>query len=70
MDYAERQAPVDEAATFVYEKLPDELIDLMELPTWFDLLAAVAPEVKPHQVYLNQVRAIAMGRFNEAESSD
>jgi len=42
----------------------------MELPTWFELLAAVAPEVKPHQVYLNQVRAIAMGRFNEAESSD
>lgn len=70
VDYAERKAPVDEAATFVYEKLPDELIDLMELPTWFELLSAVAPEVKPHQVYLNQVRAIAMGRFNEAESSD
>lgn len=67
--YAERSAPVAEAAQFVYEKLPDDLIDMMELPTWFELLGAVAPEVKAHQAYLTQVRDQALSLFNEDENA-
>ena len=63
--YAEKKAPVSEAAQFVYEKLPDDLIEMMELPTWFELLGAVAPEVKSHQEYLTSVRNEALAMFND-----
>lgn len=68
--FAERSAPVAEAAQFVYDKLPDDLIDMMELPTWFELLGAVAPEVKAHEAYLTQVRNQALTMFSEDESID
>lgn len=67
--YAERKAPTSEAAQFVYDKLPDDLIDMMELPTWFELLGAVAPEVKAHQDYLTEVRNQALALFNEDENA-
>lgn len=67
--YAERSAPVAEAAQFVYDKLPDDLIDMMELPTWFELLGAVAPEVKPHEAYLTKVRDQALTMFSEDENA-
>jgi hypothetical protein len=66
--YAEKKAPTSEAAQFVYEKLPDDLIEMMELPTWFELLGAVAPEVKAHQDYLTTVRNEALGMFQDDES--
>ena len=70
VDHAEKKTPVADCATFVYEKLPDDLIDLMELPTWFELLAAVAPEVKAHQSYLTEVRNQAIALFNQDETTD
>lgn len=66
---AERNAPTDEAARFVYDKLPDDLIDMMELDSWFDLLGAVAPEVKAHREYLTTVRNAALTLFNEDENA-
>ena len=65
VSYAEKKAPTSEAAQFVYEKLPDDLIEMMELPTWFELLGAVAPEVKGHQEYLTTVRNEALAMFND-----
>ena len=67
--YAEKKAPVSEAAQFVYEKLPDDLIEMMELPTWFELLGAVAPEVKAHQEYLTNVRNEALAMFNDEDGA-
>lgn len=54
---------VQEGANFVYEKLPDELIEIMELENWFELLSGVAPQVKPHKDWFVQVRDMAMGLF-------
>lgn len=68
--YAQRNAPIEEAAQYVYEKIPDELIDIMELPTWFSVLSAVASEVRPHQVYLTQVRDAAIALLNQDEKTD
>ncbi len=68
--YAKRDAPIEEAAVYVYEKIPDELIDIMELPSWFMVLSAVASEVRPHEVYLTSVRDRAMALMNEDEKSD
>jgi hypothetical protein len=63
--YAQRNAPIEEAAQYVYEKIPDELIDIMELASWFMVLSAVASEVKPHQDYLQQVRDAALDLLNQ-----
>lgn len=68
VDMAVKLTPVDLAAEFVYEKIPDDLIEIMALDNWFDLLAAVAPDVKDHKDWLQQVRDKALSMFEDAET--
>jgi hypothetical protein len=72
-DMAVALTPVDKAADFVYDKLPDDLVEIMLLDNWFDLLSGFAPGVKPHEDWLRQVRDKAMAMFeieDEAEPED
>ena len=68
-DMAVALTPVDKAADFVYDKLPDDLIEIMLLDNWFELLSGFAPAVKPHEAWLRQVRDKAMTMF-EIEDED
>jgi len=68
VDMAVKLTPVDLAAEFVYEKIPDDLIEIMALDNWFDLLAAVAPDVKDHREWLQKVRDKALSMFEDAET--
>ena len=68
IDLAVKKTPVDTAAEFVYEKIPDELIEIMALDNWFDLLSFVASDVKDHKEWLQQVRDKALAMFEEAET--
>ena len=68
IDLAVKKTPVTTAAEFVYEKIPDELIEIMALDNWFDLLSFVAPDVKDHREWLQQVRDKALAMFEEAET--
>ena len=68
IDLAVKKTPVPTAAEFVYEKIPDELIEIMALDNWFDLLSFVAPDVKDHREWLQQVRDTALAMFEEAET--
>ena len=68
IDLAVKKTPVTTAAEFVYEKIPDELIEIMALENWFDLLSFVAPDVKDHKEWLQQVRDTALAMFEEAET--
>ena len=68
IDLAVKKTPVTTAAEFVYEKIPDELIEIMALDNWFDLLSFVAPDVKDHKEWLQQVRDAALAMFEEAEN--
>ena len=68
IDLAVKKTPVTTAAEFVYEKIPDELIEIMALENWFDLLSFVAPDVKDHKEWLQQVRDKALAMFEEAET--
>ena len=68
IDLAVKKTPVTTAAEFVYEKIPDELIEIMALDNWFDLLSFVAPDVKDHREWLQQVRDAALAMFEEAEN--
>lgn len=67
---AERQEPVEKAAQFVYDKAPDEILDIMALESWQDLLEEVAPEAKEHRVFLKLVRERALAMFDEEEDDD
>ena len=67
VDMAKNKDPVPKAAQFVYEKLPDDLLDMMELPAWFEMLASVAPEVRDHKDYITQVRDAALALLNDPE---
>jgi hypothetical protein len=72
-DMAVALTPVDKAADFVYDKLPDDLVEIMLLDNWFELLSGFAPAVKPHEDWLRQVRDKAMAMFeieDEAEPED
>jgi outer membrane biosynthesis protein TonB len=64
VDMATKVIPVETTAQFVIDKLPDELLEIMELPNWFEQLAAVAPEVKAHEDYLRKVRDLALSMLD------
>lgn len=71
VDFAVKLAPAETTAQFVVDKLPDELIEIMELPNWFEQLAQVAPEVKKHEEYLRKVRDLALSMIDyEDEGED
>jgi hypothetical protein len=66
---AETKKTTDEGAKFVYDVLPDELVEIMLLPNWFDLLAVVAPEVKTHEVWLRETREKAVKMFDISDET-
>ena len=66
---AEQNKTTDEGAKFVYDVLPDELVEIMLLPNWFDLLSMVAPEVKPQEVWLRETREKAVKMFDIQEET-
>lgn len=68
IDLAIKKTSVEQGAEFVYEKIPDDLIEIMALDNWFDLLTFVAPDVKEHKEWLQQVRDKALAMFEEAEA--
>jgi hypothetical protein len=68
IDLAIKKTSVEQGAEFVYEKIPDDLIEIMALDNWFDLLIFVAPDVKEHREWLQLVRDRALAMFEEAEA--
>lgn len=65
---AEANAPVLEVAQLVADKLPDILVPMLDLPDWFDKLAALDPRVIPHRAYITQVRDAAMPLLFESDN--
>jgi len=70
VDMATKVVPVEKTAEFVVDKLPDELLEIMELPNWFEQLAAVAPEVKNHEEYLRKVRDLALSMLEFEDDAE
>lgn len=50
------KAPFEQGAELVYEKLPDEFIELLASDQWFEMLKMAAPEMDVHHEWLLQVR--------------
>jgi hypothetical protein len=59
---------IPKAAMFIYEQMPDNIVEIMFSSVWWLALSAAAPEVKPHKEWLKNVRTVAMQLFEEGES--
>ena len=70
INMAQSNKPIEAGAQFVYEKMPDEIVELMALDNWFELLLEVAPESKAHKDWLTQVRDHAMSLFDQGDEGD
>jgi len=54
---AAKDSDTDSAAELVYEHAPDEIIDMLENPAWFEVLSTVEAKVKPHKAWFEKVAA-------------
>lgn len=64
IDMAAKGEPSDAGAALIYDKLPDEFVELMALPNWFDALKMVSSGVEPHQAWLTEARDKALAMFD------
>ena len=64
---AENKKPVDIGAQFVYDKLPDEIVELMGLDNWLELLIEVSPDAEKYSAWLTEVRNQALAMFDQGE---
>lgn len=70
VDMAKKSAPISEGAQFVYDNLPDDLIEIMALPNWFDMLSGFNKALLTHKDWLTSVRDEALKMFDEPEGGD
>jgi hypothetical protein len=70
VDMAKKAAPIQDGAQFVYDNIPDDLIEIMALSNWFDMLSGFDKALLPHKEWLTQVRDAALKMFDEPEGGD
>lgn len=70
IDMAVKGESPDAGAALIFEKLPDDFIELMALPNWFDALKLVSNGVEPHQVWLTEARDKALAMFEAPDQFD
>lgn len=58
------------AAMYIYNEMPDDIVEIMFSSVWWIALSAAAPEVKPHKEWLQNVRMVAIELFNQAEQDE
>ncbi|NBR70969.1 MAG: hypothetical protein EBT75_02550 [Proteobacteria bacterium] len=67
LSMAQKNKSVQDGSDFVFQKLPDELVELMALDNWFELLEMVSADATQHRAWLTQVRDHALARFDAPE---
>jgi hypothetical protein len=70
MILAKSGADPAQGATIIYEKLPDEMIDLLETPEWFAMLEQVFPAAAPYKEWLTKARDLALAQFEADAAGD
>lgn len=61
---------IEESADFVYDRLPDEAIELLFADNWFELLCQFEPACTPHKEWMQKVRDKTIEYFNEDSVDD
>lgn len=67
---ARTKVSTDKGAELVYEKLPDEWIDMLDLPTWWELFSQACPDAIPYQVWFTEVRDKALQLFTAGDDGE
>lgn len=62
--------PSEIGADVLYEKLPDEAIDLLLHASWFDLLCQFEPACKPHETWFREAHAMVLQMLEEDATQD
>lgn len=62
--------PPADGGAFIYEKLPDELIDFMGQRYWFEMIAIRFPIIKPHEKWLREAKTAADALFANPPPDD
>lgn len=60
----------EKGGEIIFEQMPDELIEHMKNPNWFDLVEQIFPIVKPHKEWLEKAKAHADKLFTEEGDED
>lgn len=61
---------IETAAELVFEKIPDEALEILELPVWFTMFAEQFPEVVPIEAWLTKVRDRVIAMLDEDEAPE
>lgn len=62
--------PPADGGAFIYEKLPDDLIDFMSNRYWFEMIAIRFPIIKPHEKWLREAKTAADALFANPPPDD
>ena len=62
--------PASEGGEFIYEKLPDQMIEHMQQRYWFEMVALKFPFVKPHEKWMREAKAEADKTFANPPPDD
>lgn len=65
---AEKGESVEKGAELVYDKLPDDWIELLHMQIWWDALKTAAPQVELHEKWVRAVRDRVVQMFAEDEN--
>lgn len=58
------RSPSD-GADLLYERMPDEALDLLEMPQWFELLCQFEPDCKPCEAWLREAHKLLVAMLDE-----
>jgi len=61
--------PASDGGAFIFEKLPDELIEMMGHRYWFEIVSMKFALVKPHEKWLREAKAEADKLFAAADEA-
>jgi hypothetical protein len=66
---AAKQAP-ETGGLFIYEKMPDEFVQYLELPNWFEIVESFEPLVSMHREWLEKAKHFADLEFAKPDEDD
>ena len=64
LDMAKNNTAINDGAQYIYDNLPDDLVELLFMDNWFEALTVLAPDVVPLRAWFEQVRAAALPMFD------
>lgn len=70
VNMAAAKQPPEAGGLFIYEKMPDEFVQYLELPNWFEIVESFEPRVSMHREWLEKAKAFADIEFSKPDEDD